>query len=33
LPGKMPLELRFKDKYNKILRTVFRNNDGKAVSG
>jgi F420-non-reducing hydrogenase large subunit len=31
LPGKMPLELRFKDHNNKILKTILRDNAGKAV--
>ena len=31
LPGKMPLELRFKDRNNTIVRTIVRDNAGKAI--
>jgi F420-non-reducing hydrogenase large subunit len=31
LPGKMPIELRFRDRNNTLLKTIVRNHDGKAV--
>ncbi len=31
LPGKMPIELRFKDRNNTLMKTIIRDYDGKAV--
>jgi F420-non-reducing hydrogenase large subunit len=31
LPGKMPLEVRFKNNQNEILKTILRNNDGNVI--